>query len=271
MGRERARKRILESESPAPAMVFCNTKAQVAFLATVLSNFGYDAEGITGDLSQAKREALIAKARARSLRFLVATDVAARGIDIPDLSHVILYEPPEDQESYIHRAGRTGRAGASGVAITLADLMQRMDIDKLARSYKIQFVEKELPVDEDVERVAAERLTALLEADIRGKNALEKERLSRYVSLAGELADSDEGRQLLAMLLDRVYQDSLHKPAEMPDELKQSRKAPAPRGGRQAQGRQGQGQAQDDKPAKKRRRPRRKKKPAGQDGGSEEG
>lgn len=228
MGRERALMRLIEMENPASAIIFCNTKAQVEFLAEVLRNFGYDAEGLTGDLSQNRREQLMAKARAGRLRFLVATDVAARGIDIPDLSHVIQYEPPEDPESYIHRAGRTGRAGASGEAITLVDVIQKLELERLARKFQIEFQCRPLPTDEDVQQLMIERQTTLLEAEYRGRPAIKRERIRRFLPLAKELAASEDSLALLAMLLDDNYQASLHSALELPDEMPEPMPEPRP-------------------------------------------
>ena len=115
--------RLLETENPASAIIFCNTKSNVHYVTGVLQGFGYSADELSADLSQSRREAVLEKIRQGKLQYLVATDVAARGIDIPQLSHVFLYEPPEDHESYIHRAGRTGRAGAAGTVISLVDVM----------------------------------------------------------------------------------------------------------------------------------------------------
>src|SRR4030095_6335391 len=117
MGRDRSLVRVIEVENPASAIIFCNTRSKVHYVSTVLQRFGYDADERSADLSQADRERVLERVRKGTLRFLVATDVAARGLDIPELSHVVLYEPPADSQAYIHRAGRTGRAGASGVAI----------------------------------------------------------------------------------------------------------------------------------------------------------
>ncbi|THB67343.1 MAG: DEAD/DEAH box helicase, partial [Desulfovibrio sp.] len=106
MGRERVLARLIELENPTSAIIFCNTIRDVDFVTAVLGRFGFDAASISSSLSQSKRERVLDRIRKGQLRFLVATDVAARGIDIQDLSHVFLYEPPEDPESYIHRAGR---------------------------------------------------------------------------------------------------------------------------------------------------------------------
>ncbi len=113
-------------ENPTSAIIFCNTKATVHFVTIVLQRFGYDADELSSDLSQAAREKVMGRVKKRILRFLVATDVAARGIDIQDLSHVIQYEPPEDTELYIHRAGRTGRVGATGTAISIVAGMEQL-------------------------------------------------------------------------------------------------------------------------------------------------
>ncbi|MCK4460975.1 MAG: DEAD/DEAH box helicase, partial [candidate division Zixibacteria bacterium] len=102
MEKERCLVRIIEIENPTGAIIFCNTKATVSFVATVLKRFGYDADELTSDLTQRAREQTMGRLREKKLRFLVATDLAARGIDIPELSHIIQYEPPEDPEAYIH-------------------------------------------------------------------------------------------------------------------------------------------------------------------------
>lgn len=217
MGRERSLVRILEVENPASAIIFCNTKTNVHFVSVVLQRFGYDADELSADLAQDERERVLGRVRAGTLRFLVATDVAARGIDIPELSHVIQYEPPEDPESYIHRAGRTGRAGATGIAITLVgNRSQRMSLDAIAKRYSIDLQERPLPSDADVEAVVTERLTALLEARLRERDRLQSERSRRFVPLARRLAESEDESAIIAMLLDDYYQQLLHAPLTPP-------------------------------------------------------
>jgi len=214
MDKDRALVRLLETENPASAIIFCNTKANVHYVTGVLQGFGYNADELSADLTQARREAVLEKIRKGALQYLVATDVAARGIDIPQLSHVFLYEPPEDHESYIHRAGRTGRAGAAGTVISLVDVMQRMELDRIARHYKLALRELPLPTDEDVARVAGTRLTAVLEARFRTLTGLERMRVARYAPLARELAtqgDEEDNVLLLAMLLDACHQENLRQ------------------------------------------------------------
>ncbi len=214
--KDRTLVRLIEIENPAAALIFCNTKAKVGFVTAVLQRFGYDADMLSSDLSQAARENVMARVRAGKLRFLVATDVAARGIDLPDLSHVVQYEVSEDHEVYIHRAGRTGRAGASGTAITLVTGLERIHLQNLARKYGIDLVERPLPTDEDVQRVVAERAIALLEAKLRDRDKLQVERMQRFLPLARELAESDDSLQALAMLIDDYYQEAMHGPPPAP-------------------------------------------------------
>ena len=110
---------ILDYESPASAIIFCRTKREVDSLTEALESRGYSAAAIHGDISQAGREQQLRAFRDGRAELLVATDVAARGLDIPDVSHVINYDIPDDADAYVHRVGRTGRAGKEGEAITL--------------------------------------------------------------------------------------------------------------------------------------------------------
>jgi ATP-dependent RNA helicase DeaD len=216
MDKDRALTRILEMESPSAAIIFCNTKADVHYVAAVLRGFGLNADELSADLPQVRREEVLGSMRDGRLRFLVATDVAARGIDIPELTHVILFSPPEDPESYIHRAGRTGRAGAGGTIISLVDVMEKMELTRIARHFKISLTEKKLPDEEDLGRVVGERLTALLETRLRHKTRLEQERLERFRRLAAQLAADEDASRLLCLLLDEEYQKSLHTPPPLP-------------------------------------------------------
>lgn len=236
MGKERKLIKLIELENPSSAVIFSNTKRNVEFLAALLSQFGFDAEGLTSDLTQNKREKLMARIKEGKLRFLVATDVAARGIDIPELSHVFMMEPPEDPESYVHRAGRTGRAGASGTAITMVDVIQKMELERIASRFKIKFEEIKDPTEEDVAVIIEERLTALLEKKFRKLTHLQRERASRFLPLVEKYAQHEDSMGLLAMLLDEIYQNTLHgKPAEpevkhpQQEQNRQSKPKPKPK------------------------------------------
>ncbi len=226
MDKDRSLVRIIEVENPPSALIFCNTRARVDYVTAVLQRFGYDADELSSDLSQKAREKIMDRTRKGALRFLVATDVASRGIDLPELSHVIIYEPPEDVELYIHRAGRTGRAGAGGVAISLVDVMEQMTLDRIAKRYGIEMQEWPLPSDEDVEAIVAQRVTALLEARLRDRDRLKIERMQRFEPLIHDLTQSEEGLSLLTMLLDDHYQQTLHAPPPQPPGASQ---APASR------------------------------------------
>jgi ATP-dependent RNA helicase DeaD len=196
--KDRALIRLIELENPDSAIIFCNTKQRVHYISVVMQRFGYNADELSGDLPQKDREKVMDRLRQGKLRFCVATDVAARGIDISDLSHVFQYEVPDDPELYIHRAGRTGRAGAAGVAITLVgDFSEQVQLKKIARQYNIEFEERPYPDEAALAKVVAERMTVSLEAQMRDRDKLKVERLQRFVPMVRELANDEEGVQLI--------------------------------------------------------------------------
>jgi ATP-dependent RNA helicase DeaD len=219
MDKDRCLVRLIETENPGAAIIFCNTKVRVHYIAVVLQRFGYDADELSADLSQKDRDLVLGRLRQGTLRFLVATDVAARGLDIPNLSHVFQFEPPDDVESYIHRAGRTGRAGESGTAITLVTAAEKTAINLIAKHYSIDMQERPMPTDSDVAEIVAERLTALLESRLRTRDKLQTERSQRFVALARNLAESEDELPIITMLLDDHYQQLLHAPVIKPGDL----------------------------------------------------
>lgn len=229
MDKDRCLIRVIELENPAAAMVFCNTKDKVNYVCTVLQRFGYDADQLTSDLAQNSREKVLERVRKGTLRFLIATDVAARGIDIPGISHVFLYDFPDDPESYIHRAGRTARAGAGGTAISLVSLTETGDLGRAERRFNISMIQRPVPTDEDVAKVVAERTTVLLEAKMRDRDRLQVERMQRFVPLGRALQETNEGNQLLAMLLDDYYQLTLHAPLFPPEVHERVQRSGGPR------------------------------------------
>ena len=176
----------------------------------------FRSDSISGDLSQRARERVMQKIRDGRLRFLVATDVAARGIDITDLSHVIQYDLPQDPEYYVHRAGRTARAGKTGTAITLISIEEQRNLLTIGHRYSIPMSQHEVPEEKDVEHRVTERLTVVLESTFRDRSNLEKERMQRFLPLVKEL--SGEEPELLAMLLDDLYHESLHRTPTSTDE-----------------------------------------------------
>ncbi|HRI70936.1 MAG TPA: DEAD/DEAH box helicase, partial [Polyangium sp.] len=139
--------RIIEIENPESAIVFCNTREETEIVAGALTRQGFEADWLNGDLDQGERERVMAATREGKLRFLVATDVAARGIDISHLTHVINYDFPMDAESYVHRTGRTGRAGRTGTAIALVTPQDIGNLYLLRLTYKIKPIEKQIPTE----------------------------------------------------------------------------------------------------------------------------
>lgn len=212
MDKDRCLTRLLEKENPSQAIIFCNTKNNVHYITGVLQGFGYNALELSADLPQNKREQVLEKLRNGTLKYLVATDVASRGIDIPHLSHVFLYEVPEDRESYIHRAGRTGRAGAAGTVISLVDIMEKLELERLAKFYKIDLQTYQDPSSEEIAQLVSERMANHLNKLRRKTTGLERERAKRFIPLIQELTkdfDDIDNLQLLTMLFDKEYQQSL--------------------------------------------------------------
>ena len=216
MEKDRSLVRIIELENPYQTIIFCNTKDRVNYVTQVLRRYGYNADQLSSDLAQKVRDKVLQKVRDGTLRFLIATDVAARGIDIPDLTHVIQYEPPEDPEAYIHRAGRTGRAGASGTAIMLVYHSEKRQVTRIGAQFGIEFKERPVPTREEVQALVSQRLIGQLEARLRNRDKLQVDRMDRFVPLAEKLAGQEEGRILLAMLLDDTYHDWMHQPPDQP-------------------------------------------------------
>lgn len=232
MEKERCLVRIIEIENPDSAIIFCNTKANAKFVMTVLARFGYDADLLSADLTQGAREKVLKKVYDKQLRFLVGTDVVSRGIDIDSLSHVILFDFPEDHESYIHRTGRTGRAGASGEAISLVDVLEKLELMSVAKRYGIDLEQRPLPDDEEVSQVVSERSIALLEAKLRNLDEDARARAEKVVPLARQFTGGDDERRGdIAMLLDAYYQNAQHE-SQPDDEGADAAEHKKPAGGR---------------------------------------
>ncbi len=136
---------VLEIEDPESALIFCNTKAETEEVSAALQRAGFNAEWLNGDRPQREREEVLGRVRREEIRFLVATDVAARGIDVSHLTHVINFSLPENVEQYVHRTGRTGRAGRTGTAISLVGPSELGILYYLRLQYRIFPVERTLP------------------------------------------------------------------------------------------------------------------------------
>jgi ATP-dependent RNA helicase DeaD len=217
--------RIIEVEDPESAVVFCNTKDETERLAAALQDRGYDAEWLNGDLPQNDRERVMAKTREGKLRFLVATDVAARGIDISHLTHVINADFPESAEQYVHRTGRTGRAGRTGTAISIVGPKDIGALYILRLTYKIRPIEKRVPSATELKtRAEADVVTMFLEAF--GKVTAHPDDLA----IARRLLTHENSESIIAGLL-RAHlgarEASGEKPAQEAAEARRA-KNPAP-------------------------------------------
>ncbi len=140
-----ALKRIVDSTPSIYGLIFCRTRVETQETAANLMRDGYSADALHGDLTQIQRDRVMAAFRDRTIRMLVATDVAARGIDVTDLTHVINYQLPDDLESYTHRSGRTGRAGKSGISVVLINMREKWKIKHIEQRLGKQFAFKPVP------------------------------------------------------------------------------------------------------------------------------
>src|SRR5262245_10050230 len=193
--------RILEYEDPESAIVFCNTKSDVRYVTAYLQRHGWDADQISGDLTQAAREQAMASIKAGKLRILVATDVAARGIDISDLVLVIGYSAPESPEVYVHRTGRTGRAGKAGLAVSLVSGLDIGNFRYLQQVNKIEIRERQLPTEGQIAERLRERLEVKIEQELRALPERERRvRVDRFLPVVELLAGNEEGRRDLAAI-----------------------------------------------------------------------
>ncbi|HEY0976302.1 MAG TPA: DEAD/DEAH box helicase [Flavobacteriales bacterium] len=145
-----ALKRFVDADPDLFAIVFCRTKHETQELATALVKDGYNADAIHGDLSQAQRDHVMGRYRARSLQLLIATDVAARGIDVNNVSHVIHFDLPGEAESYTHRSGRTGRAGKTGISLSIIGARELGKIRQLERTVNTHFTYVRVPGGGDI-------------------------------------------------------------------------------------------------------------------------
>jgi ATP-dependent RNA helicase DeaD len=198
--RVRALLSILDSEQCGATIIFCNTREDCSTVATFLDRQGLEVELLSGELPQKKREQVMAEVKSGRVQFLVSTDVAARGIDISDISHVFNYSLPPDPAVYMHRIGRTGRIGKSGIAISLAggpDLSTRLVLE---RQFAIQFEYKTLPTREVSESLRLERQVS------RIREAMGSIAFEGFIGMARALKAHPEGDLLLATALKTFFQ-----------------------------------------------------------------
>ncbi|MCH2214868.1 MAG: DEAD/DEAH box helicase [Flavobacteriales bacterium] len=193
--RYEALKRLADAHPEFYGVVFCRTRRETNELATKLSKHGYPAQALNGDLSQAQRDSVMRNFRSRSLRMLVATDVAARGIDVDDLTHVINYTLPDDPEVYVHRSGRTGRAGKSGVCLSILHSRETRRLKEIEKMVGKKFELKKVPTMDEIIRG---RVLGVGE-DIHYANAEHKDFENLRAEMDVLLAEMDR-EQLIAQL-----------------------------------------------------------------------
>ena len=191
--------RILDVDEPETAIIFCKTKKGVDELVEAMQARGYNVEGMHGDMNQSQRLNTLRKFKEGNLEFLVATDVAARGIDVENVTHVINYDLPQDTESYVHRIGRTGRAKKEGTAYTLVTAREYMTLKQIEKATKSKIRRKDIPTIDDI---FMSKYRSMVE---RVKETLEADEYKRFVPLAAELDEEFSLVEVTAALMNIVY------------------------------------------------------------------
>ena len=194
-----ALKRIVDSDPQLFAVIFCRTKRETQKIAEKLIEDGYNASALHGDLSQNQRDLVMAGFRKRQIQILVATDVAARGIDVDDITHVIHYQLPDEPETYNHRSGRTGRAGKTGHSLCLCTNSDRRKIEQFERKLKKKFEFAEVP---SVSGIIENQLKSLAN---RLKDTEVDESIESYMPLLEEILASIDRETLLRKVFGEAY------------------------------------------------------------------
>jgi len=193
--------RIIDIEDEFYGLIFCRTKIDTSQLAQKLGDRGYSADALHGDLSQQEREKILNKFRKQKLNILVATDVAARGIDIIELTHVINYSLPQDPDSYVHRIGRTGRAGKQGTAITFVTSTEYRRLTYIKNISKSDMKKGRLPEIKDVIKAKRSRVKAELESTIKA------EEYGDCLEMSTKLLEEFPAEKILAALLKYAFKE----------------------------------------------------------------
>ncbi len=189
----------LEFHQPKHAIIFCNTKDETGLLERYLRRFGFHARALNGDMSQSARERVMHDVKTGALDMIIATDIAARGIDISGLTHVFNYELPENDEVYVHRTGRTGRIGSLGTAVSLARGKDMTQLDNLRKKFELDVQEQALPPVAEILRLQAERLATALTEEADGVE------FSQYLPVAKSMLQRADIGEILAFLLRNFY------------------------------------------------------------------
>lgn len=204
--------RVLDMESPGPTIVFCRTRQETSDLSDALRIRGYNTEALHGDMNQAERDRVMRRFRDGAADLLIATDVAARGLDIETVTHVINYDIPWDVEQYIHRIGRTGRAGRTGDAITLVEGKQRRQLEVIERLIGSKIKPARIPTAADI----ASRRRDVFKDAVR--EAIEAREFESQMATVDELLEEFEATEVAAAVLHMLWQ-SQHTTAEVAEEL----------------------------------------------------
>ncbi|WP_207705504.1 DEAD/DEAH box helicase [Hathewaya massiliensis] len=191
--------RILDVDNPDAAIIFCRTKRGVDELVEGMQNRNYSVEGMHGDMTQTHRLNTLRKFKEGKLQFLVATDVAARGIDVENVTHVINYDLPQDTESYVHRIGRTGRARREGTAYTIITGRELSIIKQIERATKGKIQRKELPKIEDIFTAKSQSILDRVKAE------LDKKEYKKFLPVVSKLQEEITPEELAAALMSLTY------------------------------------------------------------------
>ena len=210
--KQEALARVLDMETPGSTIVFCRTRLETAELSESLQLQGYNAEPIHGDMNQSERERVLRRFRDGLAELLVATDVAARGLDIENVTHVINYDVPYDAEQYIHRIGRTGRAGRSGDAITLIYHKERYKLANIERQIGSRIEPARIPTAADI---ASRRRAVFVESLREALNAREFEPM---LPAASELSDEFDAVEVAAAALHMLWKERHQSEHQEPEE-----------------------------------------------------
>jgi ATP-dependent RNA helicase DeaD len=193
--------RFIQATSDFYGFIFCQTKILTSEVAEELVKRGYNVAALHGDLSQTQRNAVIKKFKNRAYTILVATDVAARGIDVPDITHVINYSVPDDLEGYVHRIGRTGRAGKEGIAITFISKSEQRTIQHLERKFSVRIEPIDVPSREVVLEKRMAEIPAYMHA-LESKKIPEQEQLEKFIK---NVAPEDLKKMASQLLYDKFF------------------------------------------------------------------
>ena len=190
-------KRLADMNPNIYGIVFCRTRRETQEIANKLVQDGYNADSLHGDLSQAQRDAVMGRFRQHHLQILVATDVAARGLDVDELTHVINYQLPDEEESYIHRSGRTGRAGNKGISIAIIHGREKGKLRNIERKMKKEFIRQEVPTGKQIcEKQLFAIVTRLGEMEVNDKQIAPF--LPQIISQIGHLEKEDLIKRLVS-------------------------------------------------------------------------